>query len=345
MSNFNVVNGAPVNGAAANEILFTLDLELPSLTGKLRMLQEGNIILADLPSLQGSLLGGAIVEGDLPSLTAAIAGSVEDVFRLTGTLPSLGATITVSAEQYLQINANLPSLEGGILSGSRINGVLPSLTGDLVMTAETMMSIAATLPALDATVSGDRYTSMSIDAELPSLATPQAMEIIAALPALKAVIEASLTQTVSTLAYAVNLSNGGMTAYDNYPFQHIIRWQGKSYGFDATGGYLLEGDDDNGTDIEAMAELPESDYGMSNLKNVPYVYISAANAKKFKVTTVVDQDKSVRNNTIMVGRNKRVKFPRGLSGVFWSHKIENICGGDMDIDAVEILPEVKRRKV
>lgn len=147
-------------------------------------------------------------------------------------------------------------------------------------------------------------------------------------------------------AYAVNMKSGALTEYTNFPFTHVLRYQGKQYALTATQAMLLEGATDAGTDIAATIELPPSDFGTSGLKRLPYVYIGVRGNEALAVTTTADETaRIVPSATATIGRTRRAKMARGVKARFWGVTIANKAGEDFEIDSVELLPMQLSRKV
>tara|TARA_R110002110_G_scaffold415835_1_gene657231 strand:+ start:46848 stop:47651 length:804 start_codon:yes stop_codon:yes gene_type:complete len=151
---------------------------------------------------------------------------------------------------------------------------------------------------------------------------------------------------LSYRAYAVNIANSALTEYDNFPFNHLARFEGKTIVFADDGAYLLGGDSDNGDDIDAVAELPPGDMGTSLLKRMPFMYIGVMKGGAgLRVSAIGDEVATVASMTTTNGRNRRAKVSRGMKARFWAARIENKNGEDFAVDSVEYLPMVLRRKV
>lgn len=345
MANRGPINGAAINAGFGGEFFLEVDAALPSLTASI-VLRDGTGTGVDqvLPSLQAEIAFGGTIDVTLPKLEAEIAFTTQPIIRVESDLPALTAEIVLSPVLSILIEGTLPALTGELLGGGGIDARLPALTADLAFSVETLLSAAGQLPALKGEVEFSTPDTLKINVTLPALIA-DGFDIDASLPSLQGEAVFTADQVLQLVAYAMNIATQGVTQYSNYPFQHITRFKGKSYGFDDTGGYLLEGDDDAGADIDAYIDIPETNFGTSQKKNVPYVYISARSATKFAVTVTTDGGRTSTADTRTVGRNKRAKLPRGLQGTHWAHRISNISGGQMDIDTVEVLPEIKGRKV
>lgn len=349
-----MLNGGPLNGSALNGLsdspaTLTAEGTLPALTG------EGYLFISEpngasngiLPALTGEGYFGAVVRGTLPALTGTGTLTAQTLLRGTGTLPALTGEANLSAEQYLSAVGTLPALTGEGYSGAVAAGTLPKLTGTGTLTAETLLRAVGVLPKLTGEGEFSSPTTLRAIGVLPALQSQYGIAK-GTLPALTGTGRMTAAQVRTLIAYALNLANNAMTPYSNYNFQHIVRFKGHSYGFDSSGGYLLEGDDDNGTDIDASMTLPDFDYGISNIKNVPYVYVGTK-SENIQVTAIVDEDALSpmveTASPLGTNRNKRAKFGRGAQGVMWRHSLSNVNGGPMDIDSIEIHPDIKKRRI
>lgn len=146
-------------------------------------------------------------------------------------------------------------------------------------------------------------------------------------------------------AYAVNAKNAAMTEYLEFPFNHIAIFEGQAVVFATDSAYVLGGDLDEGIDIDSMFELPPNDFGGSNLKRMPYMYIGSKTNAAMQVTVVADETEALANLTATNGRNRRAKMARGIKARYWAARVENVDGEDFAIDSIEYLPMALGRKV
>lgn len=340
------VNGGEINGSGDVTNWLSLTATLPTLAGEAYLFESdpNGVRNGILPALTGTIYGGAIVSGTLPRLTGSATLTAQNLLRLSATLPALAGSVSLTVENGMVVDGLLPILTGQILGGAIITGALPGIIGTITLTAEGQMSVAGNLPQLTGSITLTVANSLRVTGTLPAI-QPMYGVVIGTLPKLTGTIILTAAQVRTLAVYAVNLANSAMSQYSNFPFQHIARFQGKTYGFDATGCYLLEGADDDGDDIAASITLPDFDYGTPRTKNVPYVIIGTK-SENLTVEAWVDEAATPITATAMnTGRNKRAKFARGAVGVRWSHRISNVDGGAMDIDSLEIIPDIKRRRI
>lgn len=146
-------------------------------------------------------------------------------------------------------------------------------------------------------------------------------------------------------AYSINLKNGALTEYTNFPFNHLVRFQGETVAFTGADAYLLGADDDDGTAIDSVFELPPADFDTSKMKRMPYIYVGVKTDERLKVSAIADEQVTVASRTNTIGRTRRAKMARGIKGRHWAARVENTGGEHFAVDSVEYLPMILDRKV
>jgi len=219
------------------------------------------------------------------------------------------------------------------------------MTGSSGFSLDALVQIAGTIARVTGSSSYTLDQMLSVNG---TIQRPVALYglISGSIPRVTGVAEFTPQEVVDAIAYALNLRSGGLMPYaTGYDFDFIVRFQGKSYGLNATGCYLLEGSDDNGTKIAAYLELPTNDFGSSNEKRLDSVYVGSRTGGYFDVTATADEGSSMTVRTQDSGRNNRAKMAKGLKGVNWGIKVANVAGNSMDIDNIQILPAISKRNI
>ena len=147
--------------------------------------------------------------------------------------------------------------------------------------------------------------------------------------------------TTNILAYVTNIKTGETTRYNDYPFDHVLKFHGKHYGIKSDGIYLLEGATDDGVQIKASFITAKNDFDSSLLKRVPYIFTDTD--RDTFVTPHVDDSEYPSYSSNFAG--KRTKLGRGIKGRYWSFEFSNVGGGEMRMRGFEIEPEVMTRRV
>jgi len=149
----------------------------------------------------------------------------------------------------------------------------------------------------------------------------------------------------NSITYCVNTTNSALTRYTNFNFKKVVRFNNKYYGVKEDGLYLLEGDDDNGTSIDAKFQTSSFNFDSRYLKFVECAYFDQ-NKDVMNVNVTVENNEAYADYSYMTEFNgKRVKFGRGLTGIYWEFEFSNVNGGAFNLGATEFLVHEKTRKI
>lgn len=146
--------------------------------------------------------------------------------------------------------------------------------------------------------------------------------------------------------WCANLATSAHSRYAQYGFNSFARWGGKHYGCKSDGIFELGGDTDGADPIPWTVTLAETDFGMDQLKRLPYVYVGAK-ATGDLVLKVIEGPGAIHFFDIEMSsredRAGRATLARGLSGRYW--KIEIASDTErVELDAIEFFPvKVSRR--
>ena len=154
--------------------------------------------------------------------------------------------------------------------------------------------------------------------------------------------------------WVLNTSLQAFTKYSNYKFSSIVRFNNQYYGIDSTGLYLLEGDDDAGTQIDASFKTGLLALDSRQLKDARALYIGYTSSGELvlKVTTTDGGEKREdwyrfkhTGDAASEMRSTRAQIGRGLRSVYWQFEICNEDGADFEIDDVTLVYNVLTRKI
>jgi len=145
----------------------------------------------------------------------------------------------------------------------------------------------------------------------------------------------------NTHAFVTNTKTGESTRYENYGFDHVLKFNGSYYGVKSGGIYLLEGETDDGVQFEASFRTAKNDFNTSLYKRVPYLFVDSD--YESKVTPFVDDIEQVEYSSGFDG--KRTKIGRGIRGRYWSFLFRSVGGGELRIRGIELMPEVMTRRI
>jgi hypothetical protein len=159
-------------------------------------------------------------------------------------------------------------------------------------------------------------------------------------------------KTVLYEAYCVNLRAQGddddprfvntvnaVTRFTNFPFNQIVRYNGKYFGLASDGIYELTGNTDNGSPIAWRLRLHETDYRSKNLKRARSVYLGGRmkNSVQFTVHSGEDADSTQPTNVpLSVGaRSARAVLPKGLRSRWFSYSLADPKGGELNLASLD----------
>jgi len=282
-----------------------------------------------------SIFGGAVVTGGGFRQAPVITVLANNEFTVTGRGLATQLGFSFSASTNGAVNGRGFSSAATILGGAVVTGRgFSSLVQASVLTSEIGVVTGRgfgssldsyTLAPTTITVLGGGFASglSKITVTGQGIATYPTIQFTSA--------------SVNTEALVMNVVNNQVSRYTNYPFIHIISIGGTSYGVKADGLYLLGGSTDINTIVNGFIITAETDFGIFQSKNVPYVYLNGDD--KYKVTPIVDGINKPSVSSTFKGR--KAHPGRGNKGRYWAFKIEGI----EHLQGVEYLPEILQRRV
>ncbi|MGH8025281.1 MAG: hypothetical protein ACREO0_01015, partial [Pseudoxanthomonas sp.] len=157
------------------------------------------------------------------------------------------------------------------------------------------------------------------------------------------------------IAWVINLEGDrALSRYTDYPFNSFAKIGGKYYGASSSGLYRLEGESDDGEDINWKLRMGLQQMGDRRLKRIPEAYVGWASngTMLIKVITVgEDGNKGIAiyrmasrgANANATAPNRR-KFGKGLSSVDWDFILESVDGSTLDLKAIQFRPLILDRR-
>lgn len=143
-----------------------------------------------------------------------------------------------------------------------------------------------------------------------------------------------------------------LSEYQGFNFNSFAEIGGKYYGAADDGLYLLEGDDDAGTPIDASIKTMMIDFGSSQQKRVRSAYLGyTATGKLLLKVRAVDEGTlkehwyEAQELTAQAPREQMVRIGRGLRSRYWQFELVNLDGADFELDVLELHPVVLNRRV
>ena len=141
-------------------------------------------------------------------------------------------------------------------------------------------------------------------------------------------------------AISTNLNNVATTQYSNYDFNSLCVFNGVALGANSDGIFSLDtADNDNSVDIDAIVELPITDFGTINPKRFRRLYFGYESGGDLAVEVKVDEADTRRfllekTKTGQKERKRYVPMRHDQKGSYWSFRIENKDGCDFSIDKI-----------
>jgi hypothetical protein len=137
-----------------------------------------------------------------------------------------------------------------------------------------------------------------------------------------------------------------VSRYAGLPANSIARFKGRIFVTNAAGVYEFGvADDDQGQPIHASIELPTTDFGTAFEKHMEKMYFGMRAAGKMRVKVMVKGKDPMyyviqprQMNDGDEAKGTRVPIGKGLVGRYWGVRLENIDGGDFELESAEIDP-------
>lgn len=149
-------------------------------------------------------------------------------------------------------------------------------------------------------------------------------------------------------AFVVNMSNYAVTEYKGYNFNSLAYFKGKVYGANKNGIYVLEGDNDNGTSIQARIKFPIIDTSVDTVKKTRDIWLTSRDNKNLLLIVHFDEGNSYEDIFQATGipLEYRAKMPKGIKSRFIAFEVRNFEGGNFDINSlrftVDTIPRRRR---
>lgn len=132
-----------------------------------------------------------------------------------------------------------------------------------------------------------------------------------------------------------------VTQHTDLPFNSVAVFGGQVVAGSDSGLFVMGGQDDNGTDIDAYVLTPVTDLGSTGNKAVRHGFLNLELNGDLTVTAIADgeNERSATASTEEVTdlQGQRVVFGRDVNGRNIQLKVENVGGSDFNLDSVELL--------
>jgi hypothetical protein len=246
---------------------------------------------------------------------------------------------SILLNQYLTVNAstNPRSFSANMYVGLALT--LNSSTNPRSFSAtlgQTAILLASTNPRTAFGILAGQIPDMALSAST----NPRTAFIVLGMP--------GTTQFTVTV---MNLKNKLVSFYENYNFESVAIFNGVPIGCDpATGLYVLNGPDDNGTEIDASILLGDYDFGIDNIKTTPRLYLNYSGDGEAQVSVSIDNDEMDGPYDIPAPhetklQTRRAKLPIGFRGSHYQYLVENVQGSHLTIQNIELQFKKSQRRL
>jgi hypothetical protein len=156
-------------------------------------------------------------------------------------------------------------------------------------------------------------------------------------------IVARIEALADYLTLVLNTSTSAITEYDNYDFNSFTEFNGNYLGCSSEGIELLEGDDDNGDDINSVVTYPTLDNNLALLRQLREAWFTGTNTGELTIDVKERESGTVytyKTNKINSDtHDDRIKFGKGFKNRFFDFTVKNIDGCDFSINSIRIFSE------
>lgn len=139
------------------------------------------------------------------------------------------------------------------------------------------------------------------------------------------------------------LKTGATGQYLNFDFNSMCGYNGRYIGANENGLFALEGDSDNGADIDAFLETRTDDMGLDNPKRLRFLYLAYEADGDLAVTVTAEGNGSqtkVFDSTVTGQQRRRKSVTRALKSKDWKIKVANTDGCDFSLNSIKVLPVI-----
>jgi len=307
------------------------------------------------PSAEFSLVPGSSAQGDGVSAGASSAEAfgVSQIIRqgdgtAAGTSPVAGIGARIRSG-----TGSAAGLAGAAAESD--NDANPPTTAVTVSFAATIEADTVTVESIVSTWSAatTQAGSIVLDGALnaaPVFAATWAtqQELSAELFALVRMLGTLPQQNDRGLAWVVNTLTGGTSMYEGFDFNSFGKVDTAYLGCKSDGIYVLDGDDDNGTPIQASVSFGKTDLGSNHVQRMikAYADLSSTAPMTLKITANGEEFLYPARDFDEALTTQRFDVGRGLEARYFTFEIFNTDGCDFTLSNAEFLTnDVMHRRI
>ncbi len=149
---------------------------------------------------------------------------------------------------------------------------------------------------------------------------------------------------MSKLGVRINTTNAAASQYIGMDFDSLVVFNGVVIGAGSSGIFKLEGESDNGVNIEADFKTFSTDLGVANKKRMRNIVLSGEFEGSLEVLPVVDNDEgevhSVPAEASRFHREYTVPVNRDNQGAAVGVRVKNTNGSYFCVESIDVLPVI-----
>lgn len=137
-----------------------------------------------------------------------------------------------------------------------------------------------------------------------------------------------------------NMARPSTVQITGWNFNSMVKFGQHYLGASEDGLFSLEGDTDNGEDIESIIEPLTTDFDHNGDKRVRFMYFGLEADGEMEVDLLVNEElaETIEIPTEVTGQQEiRVPAPQAIQGAYWGFQVRNIGGCDFSLDKIKLL--------
>jgi len=147
--------------------------------------------------------------------------------------------------------------------------------------------------------------------------------------------------------FTMNPETYAVTTYDNYDFNSTTNFDGSYLLANSTGLYRMEGDTDEGTYITSKVKTAALDFGSSNIKQCPKMYLGIDNDASLILRVSIDGAYTAQYQLDLDSEDLSTQIfdiGKGLKGRYWQFDLQTKNNSTFNLDEIELFPITWGRK-
>lgn len=305
------------------------------------------IVMSELMILIASAhVTAGIVVGDTLANTWHAINTLADALVLEGVVDTTLAAISLIVDAIVADDEVMRAFGVGLTDGVAVGDAAAHVLAALNQIADTVSMNDTLAPGLRVTL----LLSDTVDVGDTLASTAHLQNALSdGIP-----LFATLQIDGGTFSgFCLNTETRGVSEYSNWPFESFARLGQSYFGAASDGVYLLEGDDDQGENIESYVRTAVLDLVGGKFARVPEAYLGYTSSGQLVLKAVVTDRNGTKAEywyaltaqTAAAPRTGRIKLGRGLHSVYWQFELHNKDGADFSLDVLALHPLVLDRRI